>query len=348
CKLWGYLLRHMFGISLGSGDYGHLTVEHSSMLLRIHRSFVKYSNQGFEASHKVHRALYSRATSHDQAEVGQSLEQILTHWLTEMMLCLRIQFCKAYETIKEGKHHFHYRGCGWPNKRVDWNEQKVSWITTITTLFVNLYGKNALKYVYLPDKGTRVCDQDDPRHQLCYNHEKWEKEYATKLDCSSQNVTNAHSPVSEPDSPKPFSSSPVTSKNPSSGSNKSAPTETTELSDEDEPNISAAVSEPDSPKPFNSSPVTSRNPPSDSNKSAPTETTELSDEDEPNISAAVSEPDSPKPFNSSPVTSKKLSSDSESAPTETIELSDEKDELDTCTSAAALCLSDLKTFLSHL
>ena len=72
CQLWGRLLRHLFGVSLGTGDYGHLTVDHSAMLLRKHRSFVKYSNQGFEASHKVHRALYSRSTSHDQAGVGQS------------------------------------------------------------------------------------------------------------------------------------------------------------------------------------------------------------------------------------------------------------------------------------
>ena len=72
CKLWGFLLRHLFGTTLGTGDYGHLTIDHSAMLLRLHRSFAKYSNQGFEASHKVHRALYSRATCHDQGGVTQS------------------------------------------------------------------------------------------------------------------------------------------------------------------------------------------------------------------------------------------------------------------------------------
>ena len=71
-KLWGFLLRHLFGTTLGTGDYGHLTIDHSAMLLRLHRSFSKYSNQGFEASHKVHRALYSRATCHDQGGVIQS------------------------------------------------------------------------------------------------------------------------------------------------------------------------------------------------------------------------------------------------------------------------------------
>lgn len=72
CKLWGFLLRHLFGVTLGTGDYGHLTIDHSAMLFRLHRSFAKYSNQGFEASHKVHRALYSRATNHDQGGVTQS------------------------------------------------------------------------------------------------------------------------------------------------------------------------------------------------------------------------------------------------------------------------------------
>jgi hypothetical protein len=35
------------------------------MLMRNHRTIGIMSNQGFEASHKVHRQLYLRATSHD-------------------------------------------------------------------------------------------------------------------------------------------------------------------------------------------------------------------------------------------------------------------------------------------
>jgi len=31
CKHWGIVLRHIFGASLGTGDYGHLTVEHAPM-----------------------------------------------------------------------------------------------------------------------------------------------------------------------------------------------------------------------------------------------------------------------------------------------------------------------------
>ena len=60
-----FCLRDLFGLGLGTGDYGHLTVEHTSMLLRNFRSLRDYSNQGFEASHKLQKQIYSRATNHD-------------------------------------------------------------------------------------------------------------------------------------------------------------------------------------------------------------------------------------------------------------------------------------------
>lgn len=34
CKEWGFLLTKLFGIHLGTGDYGHLVVDHSATLLR--------------------------------------------------------------------------------------------------------------------------------------------------------------------------------------------------------------------------------------------------------------------------------------------------------------------------
>ena len=55
----------MFGPTLGTGDYGHLTVEHVPMLFRAHRSPHHLSNQRFEAAHKLQRQLYCKATSHD-------------------------------------------------------------------------------------------------------------------------------------------------------------------------------------------------------------------------------------------------------------------------------------------
>lgn len=65
CKHWEIVLRHIFGVSLGTGDYGHLTIEHAPMLMRRFRSMTRYSNHGFEAAHKLQRQLYSRATNHD-------------------------------------------------------------------------------------------------------------------------------------------------------------------------------------------------------------------------------------------------------------------------------------------
>ena len=63
CKEWGFLLKKLFGHHLGTGDYGHLVVDHSAMLLRHFSSLYEYSGQGFELSHKQHRQLYSRATN---------------------------------------------------------------------------------------------------------------------------------------------------------------------------------------------------------------------------------------------------------------------------------------------
>lgn len=68
------MLKKLFGLHLGTGDYGHLVIDHSAMLLRHFRSFYKYSGQGFEASHKLHRQLYSKATNHDSSGPGQSCE----------------------------------------------------------------------------------------------------------------------------------------------------------------------------------------------------------------------------------------------------------------------------------
>lgn len=56
----------MFGTSLGTGDYGHMTIEHASMLLRRFGSLREYSNQSIESAHSLQRQLYSKATSHDR------------------------------------------------------------------------------------------------------------------------------------------------------------------------------------------------------------------------------------------------------------------------------------------
>jgi len=85
-KEWGFLLMEMFGSSLGTGDYGHLTVEHSPVLCRVHCSLHHLSNQGSEAAHKLQRQLYARATSHNSSGDTASLDQILIQLYTEILL----------------------------------------------------------------------------------------------------------------------------------------------------------------------------------------------------------------------------------------------------------------------
>lgn len=84
CKEWGFLLREMFGGKLGTGDYGHLTIEHVPMLMRNFLSLKDYSNQGFEATHSLQRLLYSRSTSHDRHGSGSS-SKCLFHWMEPVL-----------------------------------------------------------------------------------------------------------------------------------------------------------------------------------------------------------------------------------------------------------------------
>ena len=61
----GILSQGALGLGMGTSDYGHLTVEHASMLMRNFRSLQHYSNQGFEAAHMLQKQIFSRATNHD-------------------------------------------------------------------------------------------------------------------------------------------------------------------------------------------------------------------------------------------------------------------------------------------
>ncbi|XP_068732762.1 uncharacterized protein [Montipora capricornis] len=66
CKEWGFLLKDLFRSSLGTEDYGHLTIDHAPMLMRRLLSMTEFSHQGFEASHKDQRQLWVKESSHDQ------------------------------------------------------------------------------------------------------------------------------------------------------------------------------------------------------------------------------------------------------------------------------------------
>ena len=65
-------MRETFGKLLGKGDYGHLVIEHASMLMRTFGSMREFSNQGFESSHKADRRLYQQATNHDISQQDSS------------------------------------------------------------------------------------------------------------------------------------------------------------------------------------------------------------------------------------------------------------------------------------
>ena len=44
------MLKELFGSSLAMGDYGHLLVDHATMLFRTFLSFIDFTQQGFEAT----------------------------------------------------------------------------------------------------------------------------------------------------------------------------------------------------------------------------------------------------------------------------------------------------------
>ncbi|XP_031551922.1 uncharacterized protein LOC116289185 [Actinia tenebrosa] len=149
CKEWGYLLRHTFGPRLGTGDYGHMVIDHASMLLRLHRSIGKMSNQGFEANHKIHRQLYAQASSHDSPGHAASLEQIITHQYSEELLFLRLCFRQAIVSI-EKRTPFHFPGCQWKksHKIVDWSSNDRTWIYKVDALFTAIFSHDTLRYQY--------------------------------------------------------------------------------------------------------------------------------------------------------------------------------------------------------
>ncbi|CAB4042260.1 Hypothetical predicted protein, partial [Paramuricea clavata] len=119
CKEWGFHLHDTFGPLLGTGDYGHLIIEHASMLMRTFGSMREFSNQEFESSHKVNRRLYQQAANHNIQAKDSSVKQILTHVYIDKLLFLRLPLKKAFECFQAEKE-FYFRGCGWKAKKMKW------------------------------------------------------------------------------------------------------------------------------------------------------------------------------------------------------------------------------------
>ncbi|KAK3754732.1 hypothetical protein QZH41_019373 [Actinostola sp. cb2023] len=182
-KEWGYLLRELFGDRLGSGDYGHLTIEHSSMLFRRFRSFTKYSNQGFEALHRIQRQTYARATNHDSKSPGQSLEDIFLIHYAENLLFFRLSIHQALECYINGKclviscnKKLYFRGCGWQRAQAPMlSEENSKWLLTMKDLMEKMFGEDYLEYFYDKSTGTHVTEEMFPTYK--YNHNTWEEEY---------------------------------------------------------------------------------------------------------------------------------------------------------------------------
>lgn len=108
---WAHMYKIVAGLRLG-GDYIHLIVEHSGMLLRLHRycninvniflydfnnicrSLATYMNEGFESAHKLQRLLWSLCTFHNGGETnkGEGVLQMLQHFYATFMLDLRSNY----------------------------------------------------------------------------------------------------------------------------------------------------------------------------------------------------------------------------------------------------------------
>lgn len=177
CKEWGFLLKELFGSSLGTGDYGHLTIDHAPMLLRRFLSMREYSQQGFEASHKDQRQLWLKVSSHDQLAEASSSEQILVHFYAERMLFMRYCIREALKSVR-GKTHkhqtlfrFYFRGCGWKAKDVFWDHGEILWLKVMDQLMTMMFGADFLSYEYDKKRNCHVQDEDLP--QFVYDMEEW-------------------------------------------------------------------------------------------------------------------------------------------------------------------------------
>ncbi|KXJ09462.1 hypothetical protein AC249_AIPGENE4420 [Exaiptasia diaphana] len=133
------------------GDYGHLLIDHAPMLMRRFLSMTKYSQQGFEASHKDQRQLWLKSSNHDCNGEASSIEQILKHFYSEKTLFLRYCFREALRVVqghhgKKNNYDFFFRGCGWKKKKICWTKEDILWIKIIDQLMTSTFGDDFLKY----------------------------------------------------------------------------------------------------------------------------------------------------------------------------------------------------------
>lgn len=188
CKEWGFLLKDIFGSSLGTGDYGHLLIDHAPMLMRRFLSMTEFSQQGFEASHKDQRQLWLKATSHDQHGEASSIEQMLVHFYAERMLFFRLSLQEALKSIhgktleNQNTFQFYFSGCGWKAKSISWESSDILWIKLLDKLMFMMFGEDFFEYVFDEKRTCHVHDGFKP--QFVYNRHEWNCEYENMISNS--------------------------------------------------------------------------------------------------------------------------------------------------------------------
>lgn len=193
CKEWGFLLKDLFGSNLGTGDYGHLVIDHAPMLMRRFLSMTEFSQQGFEASHKDQRQLWLKATSHDQQGEASSIEQMLVHFYAERMLFLRLCLREAIKSIQgkasenQSSFNFYFSGCGWKAKTIHWDSDDILWIKLMDNLMSMMLGEDFFKYTLDVKKTCHVHDDCKPKFVYC--RDEWHSNYNHMIEDSSA-VTN--------------------------------------------------------------------------------------------------------------------------------------------------------------
>lgn len=75
--------------------------------------------------------------------------------------------------------NFHFRGCGWKKKTVNWDEDKQVWVKVLNQLLTLMFGKEFFVYEYNEKKVCMVAD--DSRPTFKYNAEQWNEEYSNMI-----------------------------------------------------------------------------------------------------------------------------------------------------------------------
>ena len=74
---------------------------------------------------------------------------------------------------------FHFRGCGWKQKNVTWDEGEQVWMKVMNHLFTLMFGDDFFEYEYNEKKVCVVADDSKPTFK--YSKEEWNEEYPNMI-----------------------------------------------------------------------------------------------------------------------------------------------------------------------